>query len=78
MSTDPAQLGPGSQPPDEESVPGASVLPADPSVRGRPQTGLHLTQDLHLQGENVSLSRFTVYCPTSACEMSLFQADDQT
>lgn len=30
--SDSAELRPGSQPPDEESFPGAFVLPADPSV----------------------------------------------
>jgi len=51
VSSDAAAFGPRSQPPDEESVPGAPVLPADPSVRGRPQTGLHLPEELHLQGD---------------------------
>lgn len=32
VSKDAAQLRPGSQPADEESFPGAFVLPADPSV----------------------------------------------
>lgn len=49
--SDPADFRSRSQPPDEEGVPGAPVLPADLAVGGGSQTGLRLTPDLHSEGE---------------------------
>lgn len=50
--SDPADFWSWSQPLDEKGFPGPSVLSADPSIWSCPQTGLHLSQDLHLQGES--------------------------
>lgn len=50
--SDPADFRSWSQPLDEKGFPGPSVLSADPSIWSCPQTGLHLSQDLHLQGES--------------------------
>lgn len=51
LFSDPVEFRSRSQSPDEEGFPGALVFSADTSVWGRSQTGLHLTQDFHLQGE---------------------------